>query len=109
MEPATCSATMVLARTCTRLATTFVLCIQVGLPPPPSGMPVSPKRILPWRKRVGARTFDRLLRLRPQIRGESVVREIERRRTRMLVGSDAKVVSPIKRAMPASYGPVSTV
>jgi hypothetical protein len=54
----------------------------------------------------GCEEFDRLLRLRPQIPGESIVREIERPRTCMLVGSDAKIVSPIERSMPASYGPV---
>ena len=55
---------------------------------------------------LGCEEFDRLLRLRPQILGESIVRGIERRRARMLVGSDAKIVSPIERTMPASYGPV---
>jgi hypothetical protein len=56
VEPGTCSATLALARTCTHLATAFVLCIQVGLPPPPSGMPVSQKRILPRRNRLVARS-----------------------------------------------------
>ena len=37
------------------------------------------------------------------ITGEAVVRGVERRRPRVLVGPDARVLSLIVRALPASY------
>ncbi len=54
----------------------------------------------------GREEFDRLLRLPPQEAGEIIVRGIERRRARVLVGSDAKAISLIERAVPVSYGPI---
>jgi NAD(P)-dependent dehydrogenase (short-subunit alcohol dehydrogenase family) len=47
--------------------------------------------------------YRRLLRLPPEIAGETIVRGIERRQSRVLVGSDAKVISLITRLMPVSY------
>ena len=47
--------------------------------------------------------YRKLLRLPPEIAGETIVRGIERRQARVLVGSDAKVISMIARLMPVSY------
>ena len=47
--------------------------------------------------------YRKLLRLPPEIAGETIVRAIERRQARVLVGSDAKVISVIARLMPVSY------
>ena len=45
----------------------------------------------------------KLLRLPPQIAAEIIVRGIERRQPRVLVGSDAKAIALIARLLPASY------
>ena len=47
--------------------------------------------------------YRKLLRLPPEVAGEAIVRGIERRQSRILVGSDAKVISLIARLLPASY------
>ena len=47
--------------------------------------------------------YRKLLRLPPEIAGETIVRGIERRQARVLVGSDAKVISAIVRLLPVSY------
>ena len=47
--------------------------------------------------------YRKLLRLPPEIAGETIVRGIERRQARVLVGSDAKVISLIARLLPVSY------
>lgn len=47
--------------------------------------------------------YRKLLRLPPEVAGEEIVRGIERRQSRVLVGSDAKVISLIARLLPASY------
>ena len=47
--------------------------------------------------------FKKLLRLPPEIAGETIVRAIERRKPRVLVGSDAKLMSAIARVLPVSY------
>ncbi len=47
--------------------------------------------------------YRKLLRLSPEIAGETIVRGIERRQARVLVGSDARVISVIARLMPVSY------
>ena len=39
----------------------------------------------------------------PEVAGESIVRGIERRKARVLVGSDARVMSLIARVLPVSY------
>jgi NAD(P)-dependent dehydrogenase (short-subunit alcohol dehydrogenase family) len=44
-----------------------------------------------------------LLKLPPEVAGETIVQGIERRRARVLVGSDAKVVSIIERLFPVTY------
>ena len=47
--------------------------------------------------------FRKLLILPPEVAGETIVRGIERRQARVLVGSDAKLISVIARVMPVSY------
>ncbi|HEX7176476.1 MAG TPA: SDR family NAD(P)-dependent oxidoreductase [Pyrinomonadaceae bacterium] len=47
--------------------------------------------------------FRKLLRLPPEVAGETIVRGIERRQARVLVGSDAKLISVIARILPVSY------
>jgi short-subunit dehydrogenase len=47
--------------------------------------------------------YRKLLRLPPEIAGETIVRGIERREARILVGSDAKTISLIARLLPISY------
>ena len=47
--------------------------------------------------------YRKLLRLPPEIAGETIVRGIERREPRILIGSDAKVISLIARLFPVSY------
>jgi hypothetical protein len=45
----------------------------------------------------------KLLTIPPDIAGETIVRGIERRESRVLVGSDAKAISLIARLLPVSY------
>jgi short-subunit dehydrogenase len=47
--------------------------------------------------------YRKLLTMPPEVAGEIIVRGIERRQPRVLVGSDAKVLSLIARLLPASY------
>jgi NAD(P)-dependent dehydrogenase (short-subunit alcohol dehydrogenase family) len=47
--------------------------------------------------------FGKLLRLPPEVAGETIVRGVERRKSRVLVGSDARLLSVIARVMPVSY------
>ena len=47
--------------------------------------------------------FRKLLRLPPEVAGETIVRGIERRKPRVLVGSDARMISLIARVLPVSY------
>jgi NAD(P)-dependent dehydrogenase (short-subunit alcohol dehydrogenase family) len=47
--------------------------------------------------------YRKLLRLPPEVAGETIVRGIERRQPRVLIGSDAKVISFVSRLLPVSY------
>ena len=47
--------------------------------------------------------FRKLMRLPPEVAGETIVRGIERRQPRVLVGSDAKLLSVVARLLPVSY------
>jgi short-subunit dehydrogenase len=47
--------------------------------------------------------YRKLLRLPPEVAGETIVRGIERRESRILVGSDAKAISLIARLLPVRY------
>jgi hypothetical protein len=50
--------------------------------------------------------FRKLLRMPPEVAGETIVRGVERRQPRVLVGSDARLLSLIARILPVSYGKV---
>jgi NAD(P)-dependent dehydrogenase (short-subunit alcohol dehydrogenase family) len=47
--------------------------------------------------------FEKLLKMPPEMAGEIIVKGIERRKTRVLVGTDAKFASWIERLAPVSY------
>src|SRR5262245_53329058 len=47
--------------------------------------------------------YRKLLTMPPEIAGETIVRGIERRQSRVLVGSDAKVIALVSRLLPVSY------
>jgi short-subunit dehydrogenase len=47
--------------------------------------------------------YRKLLRMPPEVAGEMIVRGIERRQARVLVGSDARAISLIARVLPVSY------
>ena len=47
--------------------------------------------------------FDKLLRMPPERAGEIIVKGIERRRPRIIVGSDALFASIVERLAPVSY------
>jgi NAD(P)-dependent dehydrogenase (short-subunit alcohol dehydrogenase family) len=47
--------------------------------------------------------FRKMLRLPPEVAAETIVRGVERRKPRVLVGDDAKVISVIARVLPVSY------
>ena len=49
------------------------------------------------------RRYRKLLRLPPEVAGETIVRGIERRESRVLVGSDAKTIALISRLLPVRY------
>ncbi|KQQ97313.1 SDR family oxidoreductase [Massilia sp. Leaf139] len=51
----------------------------------------------------GRKIAEKLLRLAPEAAGEIIARGIERRQSRILVGSDAKVVSLLERISPVNY------
>lgn len=47
--------------------------------------------------------YRKLLRLPPEVAAETIVRAVEQRQSRVLVGTDAKVISLIARLLPVSY------
>jgi short-subunit dehydrogenase len=47
--------------------------------------------------------WQRMLRLPAEVAGETIVRGVERRQARVLVGSDAKAIALIARVAPVSY------
>jgi short-subunit dehydrogenase len=49
------------------------------------------------------KSFESFLRMPPEIAGETIVRGVENRKARVLVGSDAKKIAIIERLMPVSY------
>jgi len=54
----------------------------------------------------GREEMNRVLKLPPETAGEIIVRGIERRQARVLVGSDAKLISVIERVAPVSSGTI---
>jgi len=63
----------------------------------------SPARATPEEIAAARARANRLLRMPPAEAGEIIVKGIERRQSRVLVGSDAKLISLIERLMPVSY------
>jgi short-subunit dehydrogenase len=53
--------------------------------------------------------YRKLLRLPPEVAGETIVSGMERRKSRVLIGSDAKMISVIARLLPVSYWKVLTL
>jgi short-subunit dehydrogenase len=51
----------------------------------------------------GRRTMEKLLRMPPERAGEIIVRGIEKRRARILVGRDAKAAAFLERLSPVGY------
>lgn len=47
--------------------------------------------------------IKKLLTLSPEVAGETIVRGIERRKARVLIGSDAKIVSALERLAPINH------
>ena len=47
--------------------------------------------------------FDSFLTMPPETAGEIIVRGVERRKARILVGSDAKYAELVERLMPVNY------
>jgi len=47
--------------------------------------------------------YRKLLRMPPEIAAETIVRGIERKQARVLVGSDARIISLVARLFPVSY------
>lgn len=48
-------------------------------------------------------SFRKLLRLPPEVAGETIVQGVERRQARVLVGADAEAAALLVRVMPVSY------
>ena len=62
----------------------------------PKGMPLA--ELMAQRK-----SFDASLRMPPEVAGETIVRGVENRQPRILVGADAKRAANIERLMPVTY------
>ena len=59
---------------------------------------------LPGEERIKRRKFfDSVLTMPPEIAGEIIVRGVENRKQRILVGSDAKYAAFVERLMPVTY------
>jgi short-subunit dehydrogenase len=52
---------------------------------------------------MGRRLAQTLLRMPPEVAGETIVRGVENRKARILVGSDAKMAALLERLMPVTY------
>ncbi len=61
-----------------------------------------PKAATPEETAAACTRARRLLKLAPEIAGETIVRGVERRRRRVLVGGDATVIDAIERLAPVS-------
>ena len=62
----------------------------------PKGVPLA--ELMAQRK-----SFDSFLRMPPEVAGETIVRGVENRQPRILVGADAKRAAIIERLMPVTY------
>jgi len=62
-----------------------------------------PKGVSPAMAAEKRKAFEAHLRMKPEVAGETIVRGVENRRPRVIVGSDAKVVAVLERLMPVGY------
>lgn len=62
-----------------------------------------PKTNTPEEDEKKRKSFEAFLKLSPAVAGETIVKGIERRKARVLVGSDAKKMALIERLMPVNY------
>ncbi|MGB7098919.1 MAG: SDR family NAD(P)-dependent oxidoreductase [Xanthobacteraceae bacterium] len=62
-----------------------------------------PKTNTPEKDEQRRKSFEAILTMPPAFAGETIVRGIERRQTRILVGSDAKMIAILERLMPVNY------
>jgi len=62
-----------------------------------------PKSNSPEEDEAKRKSFESFLTLPPAIAGETIVRGVENRKARVLVGTDAKVLALIERLMPVNY------
>lgn len=67
-----------------------------------------PADIAPEEGARGRALANSYLKLAPERAAEIILRAVERRRARVLVGTDARIVALLERLMPASYWPVLT-
>jgi NAD(P)-dependent dehydrogenase (short-subunit alcohol dehydrogenase family) len=63
----------------------------------------APKGVSAGQSERERRMIESRLKMPPEVAGEIIVRGVERRKGRVLVGSDAKIISIIERLMPVSY------
>jgi len=62
-----------------------------------------PKTNTPEEDEERRKSFEAILTLPPAVAGETIVRGVERRQPRILVGSDAKMIAILERLMPVNY------
>ena len=62
-----------------------------------------PKTNSPEEDEAKRKSFETVLTLPPEIAGETIVRGVENRKARVLVGKDAKVLALIERLMPVNH------
>ena len=62
-----------------------------------------PKTNTPEEDEQRRKSFEAILTMPPALAGETIVRGIERRQARILVGSDAKMIAILERLMPVNY------
>jgi NAD(P)-dependent dehydrogenase (short-subunit alcohol dehydrogenase family) len=62
-----------------------------------------PKSNSPEEDEAKRKSFESFLTMPPEIAGETIVRGVERRKARVLVGSDAKRIAVVERLMPVGY------
>jgi short-subunit dehydrogenase len=63
----------------------------------------APRNVSATEIEASRKLSEAMLRMPPAVAGETIVRGVERRQARVLVGSDAKIVSVIERLMPVTY------
>ena len=62
-----------------------------------------PKTNSPEEEEAKRKSFEAILTLPPAMAGETIVRGLEHRKARVLVGSDAKVIAILERLIPVNY------